>query len=178
MGSEGSHRRHRRGNCHSCGKPGHWARECRQPEKDNAAGASNTQKSGSTPPAESENKPTSSANMVAEHSFEGDGFWTVVEEEVAPALTFGVDPDRILGDPDDLGAAPQDFELCFTWDGPDNWLCDEAVEIEKEELAGATVTPCEEDTIPLPRKGTEPPDGPLPELIRAPVDAEGQLELF
>jgi hypothetical protein len=45
-------------------------------------------------------------------------------------------------------------------------------------LAGAAVTPCEKDTIPLPQEGTEPPDGPLPELIRAPVDVEGQLELF
>jgi len=43
---------------------------------------------------------------------------------------------------------------------------------------GAAVTPCEEDTIPLPQEGTEPPDGPSPELIRAPVDAEGQLESF
>jgi hypothetical protein len=114
MGSEGSHRRHHRGHCHSCGKPGHWARKCCQPEKDDAARASNTQKSSSTPPTESENKPTGSANMVAEHSFEGDGFWTVMEEEVAPALTFGADLDPILGDPDDICVGPQDLAWTFT----------------------------------------------------------------
>jgi hypothetical protein len=150
MGSKGSHRRHHQGNCHSCSNPGHWVHKCCQPEKDNTAGASNTQKSGSTPPTESKNKPTGSANMVAEHSFKSNGFWTVMEEEVAPTLTFGVDPDPILGDSDDLGAGPQDFKPHFTWDGPDNWLSDEAVEIEEEELAGAAVTPCEKDTISLP----------------------------
>jgi len=177
MGSKGSHRRHCRGHCHSCGKPGHWACECCQPKKDDTAGASNTQKSGSTPPAEFENKPTGSANMVAEHSFEGDGFWTVVEEEVAPALTFGADPDPIVGDPDDICVGPQDLAWTFTWDGPDDWLCDEAAEI-KEELDCAVVTPCEEDTIPLPQEVTGPSDGPPPELTRAPIDAEGPWELL
>jgi hypothetical protein len=165
MGSEGSHQRHCQGNCHSCGKPGHWVCECHQPEKDDTARVSNTQKSGSTPPAESENKPTGLANMVAEHSFEGNGFWTIVEEEVASALTFRADPDPILGDPDDLGAGPKDFELHFTWDGLDDWLCKEAAEIEEEELDCATVTPCGEDTIPLPQDVTGHPDGPSPELI-------------
>ena len=125
---------------------------------------SNTQKSGSTPPTDSENKPSGSANVVAE-AFEGNGFWTVVEEEVAPALTIGADLDPILGDPDETWFGPQDFDLSFTWDGPDDWLSNEAAEIKEEELAGAVVTPCREDTIPLPQEGMEPPDGPLPGLI-------------
>ena len=74
---------------------------------------SNTQQS-STPPTDSKNKPTGSANIVAEHSFEGDGFWTIVEEEVAPVLTIGVDPDPILGDPDETWFGPQDLEPNFT----------------------------------------------------------------
>jgi hypothetical protein len=102
--------------------------------------------------------------MVAEYSFKGDGFWTAVEEEVAPALTPGVDPDPILGDLDELCIGPQDLEEIFTWDGPDDWLCEEAAEIEKEELDCAAVTPCEEDTIPLPQEVIGPPDGLPPEL--------------
>jgi hypothetical protein len=135
------------------------------------------------PPTEFKNKPTGSANMVAEHSFEGNGFWMVVEEEVAPALTFGADPDPILGDLDDLGASPQDFEPRFTWDGPDNWLCDEAIEIEEEEREGKLPeSPGHTNEVPLPRDTSlpqgalKPLDGLSPELILAPVDAEGHSE--
>ncbi len=48
----------------------------------------------------------------------------------------------------------------------------------KEELASAAVTPYEKDIIPLPQDATGHPDRPLLELIQAPVNAEGQLELF
>ncbi len=105
-GSEGSCRRRCEGNCHSCGKPRHWACECHEPKENDAGGACNTQKSGSTPPTDSENKPTSSANAVAEHSFEGKGFWTIVEEEVAPMLTFEADLDPCIGDLDDIEEGP------------------------------------------------------------------------
>jgi hypothetical protein len=50
---------------------------------------------------------------VAE-TFEGDGFWTIVEEEVAPVLTIGVDPDPVLGDPDEICVGPQDLAWTFT----------------------------------------------------------------
>ena len=141
-GSEGSQRRHCRGNCHSCGKPGHQASECCEPEENDATRVSNTDKSGSTPPTDSENMPTGSANTVAEHSFEGEGFWTVVEEEVAPTLTFGVDLDPILGNPDETRVGSQDLEPSFTCDGLDNWL----LEVEGEGTAmDATV---EEDVDP------------------------------
>jgi hypothetical protein len=114
---------------------------------------------------------------VAEHSFEGDGFWTAVEEEVAPVLTFRADPDPILGDPDEIWFGPQDLEQCFTWDGPGEWLCEETAEIE-EGLEGAAIISCEEAIFPLPQKATGPPDGPPPELIIAPVNAEGPEELL
>jgi len=39
---------------------------------------------------------------VAENSFEGKGFWMVVEEKVAPALTFRVDLDPILDNLDNI----------------------------------------------------------------------------
>jgi hypothetical protein len=73
-GSEGSRRRCCEGNCHNCGKPRHWACECRESNEDAATSTSNTPQPSGTPPTDSENKPTSSANTVAEHSFEGEGF--------------------------------------------------------------------------------------------------------
>jgi hypothetical protein len=109
-GSEGSQRKCCKGHCHSCGKPGHWARKHREPNEDAAATTSNTPQPSGTPPTDSKNKPTSSANAVAEHSFEGEGFWTVEEEVVPPMLTFGVDPDPILGDPDKIWFGPQDLD--------------------------------------------------------------------
>jgi hypothetical protein len=139
-GSEGSHRRRRAGRCHSCGKPGHWARECRESNEDAATSTSDTPQPSGTPPTDSENKPTGSANAVAEHSFEGEGFWTAEEEEVPLALTFGADPDPMLGDLDEVCIGPQDLDLSFTWDAPDDWLCNEMAEIEEEELAGAVAT--------------------------------------
>jgi len=80
-------------------------------------------------------------------------------------LTFGVDPDPILGDPDDICIGLQDLAWTFTWDGPGNWLCDKVAKIKEEELDCAVVTPCEEDTSPLPQDATGHPDGPPPELI-------------
>src|SRR5216683_7192696 len=100
----------------------------------------------------------------------------VEEEKVAPTLTPGVDLDPILGDPDELCVGPQDLEGIFTWDGLDDWPSDEVAKIKEEELDYATVTPCEGDTIPLPQEVTGPPNGLPPELIQAPVDAEGPLE--
>jgi len=59
-----------------------------------------------------------------------------VEEKVALTLTFRADPDPILGDLDETDAGPQDFEPHFTWDGPDDWLSEEAIKIEEEEREG------------------------------------------
>ncbi len=108
-----------------------------------------------------------------------------VEEEVAPALTFGADPDLCISDPDDIEEGPQDLEQCFTWDGPDVWLSEEAIEIEEEEREGkSSKSPGHMNEVPLPHNTSlpqgalEPLDRPLPELILAPIDAEGHLELL
>jgi hypothetical protein len=120
---------------------------------------------------------------VAEHSFEGDGFWTVEEEVVAPVLTPGADPDPILGDPDETWFGPQDLEPNFTWDGLDDWLSEEAVEIKEEEREGKSPeSPGRMNEVPpphdtsLPQGALKPLDGPSPELTLAPVDAEGHWE--
>ena len=147
-GSEGSRRKRCPGNCHNCGKPGHWACECRKPKKKKDSDADSfKQNKSTTSSAKPENKPVGSANAIIEHNFEGDGFWMAEEEEVAPALNIGADPDPCLGDLDDLdGDAPN--ELNFTWDGPEDWLMEDMSETEGEELAGAVITPSEEDNTP------------------------------
>ena len=105
---------------------------------------------GSTPPAKSENKPAGLANTLAKHSFEGDGFWMAIKEEVAPTLTFGVDLDPILGTLDDIEEGPQNLDQSFTWEGLNNWLCKETAEIKKEGLMGDTSISCKVDSILLP----------------------------
>jgi hypothetical protein len=48
--SEGGKKKHRKGNCHNCGKAGHWTRECRSPkkEKDDSAGTTAVQTSSTS----------------------------------------------------------------------------------------------------------------------------------
>ena len=106
-----------------------------------------------------------------------------VEEKVAPALTFGVDPDLCISDLDDIEEGPQDLEQCFTWDGPDVSLSEEAVEIEEEEREGKLpeLPSCTNEVLlprdtSLPQGALGPLDGPLPELILAPIGVEGHLE--
>jgi hypothetical protein len=87
-----------------------------------------------------------------------------------------------LGDPDDIEEGPQDLEQCFTWDGPDVWLSEEAVEIEEEregkmpESPGHTNKVLPPHNTSLPQGALEPLDRPSPELILAPIDVEGLLE--
>lgn len=92
-GSEGRRKKRRQGNCHYCGKPGHWVRDCRKKKSDNGEssnapqGNSNAPQANTNPPAKSENKPVSLANAVVEHDFEGDGFWMAEEDDMTPTLT-------------------------------------------------------------------------------------------
>ena len=74
------------------------------------------------------------------------------------------------------------MEWIFTWDGLDDWLSKEAVKIEEEregklpELPGHTNRVLLPRDTSLPQGALEPLNRPSPELILAPVDAEGHLE--
>ena len=77
-----------KGKCNNCGRPGHWACECRQPKKDTQNQNQNQSlgqpsQQQAQPPAyqsntKSENKPVGSANAVAESDDEPDGCWSAV----------------------------------------------------------------------------------------------------
>jgi hypothetical protein len=74
-GSEGKKKR-RKGNCHNCGKAGHWARECRSLKKEKLA--EDNAKAGKTDKAQkSETKPVGSANAVATPDEAEDECWAV-----------------------------------------------------------------------------------------------------
>ena len=144
-------RRRRSGKCHNCGKPGHWARECRSPKKEqNTSGQSAQASSGAAKP---ENKPVGSANVVVADDIEGDGFWMAIEE-VDHAQTDRAEPDPFMGaseqeEAEDACAELDGVEDIFTCDEADDWLDKEGEECADEgETAGAVITPVEEEHTP------------------------------
>jgi hypothetical protein len=144
-GSEGGKKR-RKGKCHNCDKPGHWARECRSPkkDKDENAATSTTSASTSNAKAKPENKPVGSANAVTTYDYEGDGFW-MAEEVVDHAQLVSADPDPLLQEGEDLD---EGSEAYFSWSGPADWACENEPGHwlgEEGELAGAIITSAEED---------------------------------
>ena len=140
-GSDGGKKR-RKGKCHNCGKPGHWARECRSPKKDKDDNASTSATSASTSNTKGkpENKPVGSANVVTTNDFDGDGFW-MAEEVVDHAQIVSADPDPFLSEGEDLDDAP---EIDLPWCAPTDWVCDEDW-LGEEELAAAAITSEEEE---------------------------------
>jgi hypothetical protein len=126
--SDNGKRRRRKGNCHNCGKAGHWAKECRSPKKDkgDSAGTSTAKASETLKP---ENKPVGSANVI--YDFEGDGFWMATEEAVDRTNLVSAEPDPMPSDADDIFDAPHR-------EG-------EEIESEEEEWAGAVIAPADED---------------------------------
>ena len=82
----GNDSRRRKGNCHHCGKPGHWARECHTRKREEAAATANQtgQAAQANPGTTSNpvNKPVGSANTATIDEYDSDdrGFWAVEEE--------------------------------------------------------------------------------------------------
>src|SRR6266702_2850332 len=112
-GSEGNKKKRRKGKCHNCSKPGHWARECRSPKKEEKPAEDSPM---SDKAQKSDTKPVGSANAVVTLDEDTDGCWAMVlasggsdleefdlidksdwlseEEEVAAAAITTVSDDR------------------------------------------------------------------------------------
>ena len=123
-------KKRRKGNCHNCGKAGHWARECHSTKKEKDESAATPAMQTSSTIYKPKNKPVGSANAITAHNYEGDGFWMAEEEAVNPAPIVSAEPDPMLG-------APNNFE-----DAPH--LEGEEMLLNEEEWFGVVITPAEE----------------------------------
>ena len=114
---EGSNGRCRKGNCHHCGKLGHWARKCHTRKREEAAAAAG--QSGQAAEAnlgttsKPENTPTGSTNIATIDEPDSDdmGFWAIEEEE-AHACYAEADPWMDDSDSDD-----DDSDFCAKHEG-------------------------------------------------------------
>ena len=120
----GNDSRRCKGNCHHCGKPGHWACECHTWKREEAAATANqTRQTAQANPGTTSNpmnKPVGSANTVTIDKYDLDdrGFWAVEEElHVCHAEA---DPQM-----DDLDSNDEDEDLHAEQERNDqrlNWL--------------------------------------------------------
>ena len=142
-GSDGGKKKRRKGKCHNCGKPGHWARECHSPKKDDTTTASAVKADSDSTKAKPETKPVGSANAVTVDDFDDDGFW-MAEDPEDPAQPVSADPDPLLYEREELEGLEVEFETADPeddiWSGFD-WLSEEG------ELAAAAITSLEEDRV-------------------------------
>jgi hypothetical protein len=149
-GSRNGWKKHHQGNCHNCGKAGHWARECRSPKKEEG---STTQPAlaYSATPSKAENKPVGSTNVAVTDDIEGNGFFMAIVE-VDHAHDEYVVLNLLMGEPDTLNeeACPEFacMEVFFDWSRQDDWLDKEGEFLFEEEMAAAIIIPVEEDTGP------------------------------
>ena len=108
----------KKGKCHNCGKPGHWAKECCSPKKETSTTETLAQSSTTTP--ETENKPVGSVNAVIGYDSEGDGFWMAMEsEDQVHFLT--TDPDPLLPEGEEIAMPNVGTATAFVWGDPFDW---------------------------------------------------------
>jgi hypothetical protein len=163
-GSNGRRKR-RQGDCHNCGKAGHWARDCRAPKKEEGstpepAQAPSEQAPAYAPPAtKTENKPVGSANTAVADDVEGDGFFMAIEEVDRAQVEHAV-PDPLMGEADMLKEETRArfarAEELFDGSGSEDWLDQEAEDLLiAGETAGAVLTEDDSNLTPVPSSRSE-----------------------
>jgi hypothetical protein len=148
-GNRNGRKKRHQGNCHNCGKAGHWVRECCTPKKEEG---STTQPAPaySATTSKPENKPVGSANVVVTDDIEGDGFFMAIEEVDHVHVEHAV-PDLLMGETSTPNEEAHPESACaeefFDWSGPEDWLDKEGELFFEEEMAAAVIMPAE-DTGP------------------------------
>jgi len=146
----------RKGKCHNCGKPGHWACECRSPKKEEGASGQATSLLLSGTASKPEMKPVGSANVVTTNDTDndrtvvaedvsGNGFWMAIKEG-APVQDISAEPDSLFDDPEQseevICAHTKSTEMHLDWCSPEGWVCDDWVDpLFEEEEACAVIIP-------------------------------------
>jgi gag-polypeptide of LTR copia-type/Zinc knuckle len=149
-GNHNRRKKHRQGNCHNCGKAGHWARECCALKKEEG---STTQLAlvYSATTSKTENKPVGSVNVVVTDDIKGDGFFMAIEEVNHAHVEHAV-LDLLMGETSMLNEEARPKSVCaeefFDWSGPEDWLDKEGELVFEEEMAAAIIMTLEEDTGP------------------------------
>ena len=124
-GLEGGNKKgHRKGKCHNCGKPGHWAHECRSKKKEEGVSGQATGSLLLGTDSKPETKPVGSANVVDADAIGGNGFW--MAKEVAPVQVISMELDTLLeeldGSEEVVCAHTKGAELYLHLCSPKDWL--------------------------------------------------------
>jgi hypothetical protein len=135
-GSEGGKKQRRKGKCHNCGKPGHWAKECRSPKREDNEIASAAQATSGSTKARPKNRPMGSPNVVIDKDLEGDSV-RMAEEVEDHAQIVGADPVPFLLHLERLhrlGGRERGWRLAGQGE-------------ERGEMAATTITSVEDNTV-------------------------------
>ena len=162
--SDGGKRKQRRkGKCHNCGKPGHWACECCSPKKEEGVSGQAASLSSSGTASKPETKPVGSANVMTTNDTDndrtvvakdigGDGFWMAIEEG-APAQDISTELDSLFDDLEQseevICAHTKSTEMHLEWCSPEGWVYNEWADplFEEEEACAVIIPATDKDSL-------------------------------